>query len=337
MASKAVASTLNSTPPLVPISIYNWTSPVGGENLAQRPNGNLVVTVTGAPDLYQIDPSQTGTEAASVIYSFEGYQSLWGIVQPQPDIFYVISANASSPPTYRPPLGTNTLWRIELTSAGDTLSPDPAAIKVSKVVDIREAFTFDGLSLVNAERGLLVTGDAHSGALYVIDVHSHSYDIVFISSQLNETDASDYILDHFGINGIKYFHHAVYYTNSALQTFGRIPISPKTGRVTGDLEVLTNVPRPDDFLIDSKKTALLTELECGLVRYDMRAGKTPNTSLELLFPLPAINAVLWGSGSTACTLYCLFNQGASLEMISGLVQVDFSGSGFKGGLLDGNC
>ena len=333
-----IASPLRSqSKTFTPESIYNFTFPIGGENMVQRSNGKLIVTTTGAPNVYQIDPSQTGEAAISLLHTFDGYESLYGIVQPESDVFYIMSANNSLPPTWLPPPSTNSLWRLDLTAAGNALSPDPSSIRIEKTMDVDDALTLDGLSVVNSKRGLLITGDAHTGKLYIIDVDNKICTNVFQSDDLDVTSNSDYILDHFGINGIKVFRSGVYYTNTAKHFFGRVPISLVTGKPNGKSEVLANIPYPDDFLIDSGRTALLTQLEHGVYKYNLGAGRKVNGDLTMLFPLLGANALLWGSGSTSCTLYCLYNQGGYFDKASGLVKVDMEGSGFNGGLESGRC
>ena len=320
---------------LTPEPIFDFTPPASGENLVVRPNGKVLITAQGAPDLYQIDPSQKN--ASAVLHSFSESQVLFGIVQLEPDVFYVLSASLGPPPNYQPPPAANILWRVDLTSAGDALAPSSDAVRVSKVVDVSDARTLDGLAVLNAEKGLLVTGDAQTGTVFVIDVRQGIYSAPYQAAELAPTNASDYILDHVGINGIKYANPYLYFSNVAKSTFGRVALSNTDGSALRHPCVLADIPRPDDLFIYSDQTALLTSLENGVYSLDIGGHQKGKRTPTQLFTLVGANALTFGSDKEACMLYVLFNQIALGNTSSGLVKVDVRGTGFKGGLANGKC
>lgn len=53
-----------------------------------------------------------------------------------------------------------------------------SAVKDSKVVDISQAQLLDGLFTVNQPNGLLMSGDAQTGTLYLIDIQKHTANAV---------------------------------------------------------------------------------------------------------------------------------------------------------------
>ena len=104
------------------------------------------------------------------MHSFEGYTSLFGIVELQTDIFYVIASNYTSAPDYFGFEGSVSILEVDLRGV-----PNPVItqgeIKVSKIVDIPQAQLLDGFAVVNKKAGLLISGDAQTGTLYLINVH----------------------------------------------------------------------------------------------------------------------------------------------------------------------
>ena len=66
------------------------------ENIKPRLNGQILVTINTSPVLYQIDPFRT--QVGSIIHTFHGYTSLFGIVELQPDVFYLIAGNYTGAP-----------------------------------------------------------------------------------------------------------------------------------------------------------------------------------------------------------------------------------------------
>ena len=106
------------------------------ENMRVRSNGQLLVTLDTAPDLYQINPfhSQTG----GIFYRFEGYTSLFGIVEEMTDVFYVIASNVSGPPNSYGYEGSVSIFKVDLQNIPD-LAISQSAVKVSKIVDVLEA------------------------------------------------------------------------------------------------------------------------------------------------------------------------------------------------------
>src|SRR2546429_191408 len=61
------------------------------ENLAVRPNGNLLVTILNTPELYQVDPLDPREPA--LIHKFPRALGLLGIAEVDHDVFAVIAGN----------------------------------------------------------------------------------------------------------------------------------------------------------------------------------------------------------------------------------------------------
>ena len=188
------------------------------ENMIVRSSGNVLVTLDTSPDLYQINPflNQTG----GIAHRFEGYTSLFGIVEEKTDVFYVIASNFSGPPDYEGYGGSVSIFEVDLRNV-----PDPTisqgAVKASKIVNVPEAQLLDGLTIVDQRRGLLMSGDAQTGTLYLIDTHKHTEDAVLQEELLMGTsEAVAAGLAHIGVNGLKFHNGTLYFTNTAKGLYG---------------------------------------------------------------------------------------------------------------------
>lgn len=226
---------------------------ISDSNLAPRRNGNIIVTTQSAPDLFEIESH--GNRTGWLLTTFANEANAFGVVELEQDVFYVGTANYTHAPTWSGVQGSNKIFRVNMTSRTPV---------VSTVVEISEAYTCDGLTVLNATSGLIMTGDTQPGTLYLIDVTDSSYKPVYHNEQLNETALNASELSHVGLNGLKYYKGYLYFTVTSRGTFGRLPLSTSTGRVSGNFEILYNITLPDDIEVDSD-VALLTELKSGVV------------------------------------------------------------------------
>ena len=87
------------------------------------------------------------------------------------DVFYVIASNYTSAPDYYGFQGSVSILEVDLRGVPDPVNTQ-GDIKVSKIVDIPQAQLLDGFAVVNETFGLLISGDAQTGTLYLINVHT---------------------------------------------------------------------------------------------------------------------------------------------------------------------
>jgi hypothetical protein len=141
--------------------------------LAIRQNGQILVTILSAPELYQVDPFHTDNPP-TLIHHIPGAMSLLGIVELQQDVFYVIAGNVSIE-TLQATNGSYSLWKVEM-DTGDVVdgAMNPPAI-ISKVTDIPEGVALNGIAVLNESRGLAVIGDAGAGQVFTVDVETGTY------------------------------------------------------------------------------------------------------------------------------------------------------------------
>lgn len=295
------------------------------ENMIIRSSGQILVTLDTAPDLYQIDPfrNQTG----GVAYHFEGYTSLFGIVEGTTDIFHVIASNFSGPPDYYGYEGSVSIFKVDFRNVADPTASQ-SGVRVSKAVDVPEAQLLDGLAIVNQPRGLLMSGDAQTGTLYLIDIQKHTANAVLQDALLSGTSQEVAAgLAHVGINGIKFHNGQLYFTNTAKGLFGSVPVDEATGKPTGRPSILSNYNGTyvDDFSFDSSGNQFISDDENGVVL------RVPGTNqgrhlTRLLTILPGADSNAFGrTALDKCTLYSTF-----AGTPSGLASIDVGKEGFCG-------
>jgi len=232
--------------------IHQFPNGTWVENLAIRQNGQILVTVLSAPELYQVDPFHTNSPP-TLIHRFPGAMGLLGIVELQRDVFYVIAGNLSVV-TLSTINGSYSVWKVEMGS-GKVLDGtiDPPAI-VSKVVDIPEGVLLNGMAVLNKSRGLVVIGDAGAGQVFTLDVETGKYSKTIDDPTTKPTPALQ-----LGINGLKVRDGYLYYTSSAQAVFNRIPINGADGSPAGPAEAVATSIFGDDFSFDPAGNAYIAQ------------------------------------------------------------------------------
>ena len=299
------------------------------EGIVQRPSGKLLVTINTHPLLYEIDPYSN--QVGGIVHRFAGYQSLFGIVESaQPDLYYLIANNFTGIPDFWGFPGSNSIFSVDLRQVPDPTTPHGnRLVKVTKVVDIPEAGLLDGITIVNAQKGILITGDAQSGTLYLIDTTKGTAKAILKDALLAGT-ATDRAasLAHTGINGIKYYKpcQELYTTNTAKGLLVTIGLDHHTGMPTTKPVVAEDRgigSYLDDLSFDRDGNQYICEPLKG-VRFRPKEGGRNGSSRKsnLLVPLSNANANFFGRlDRDKCILYITF--GAPLPKDRpGVVKVD---------------
>jgi len=319
--------TISATPiskrapaPLPNTPIYLFSDGLQAENIKPRASGQLLVTVNTAPELYQINPfaNQTG----GLVHRFEGYTSLFGILELQPDIFYVTVGNFTGAPDFWGFAGSFSIWKVDLRGIPDP-TLNPSAVQVSKIVDVPDAGLLDGFDVINVKAGLLVTGDTQSGTMFLIDVKQGTATAAYQDAILQGT-ASDRAagLAHIGTNGLKVHGTDLYFTNTAKNTYGKIPLGCLiTAKRACCASIIANYGTiTDDLAFDGNGDQFICTPFQG-IQFRPADGGVGGGLLTQLF---GANSVAFGrTGGDRCVLYATFVGGTS-----GVARVDTSAQGY---------
>ncbi|KAF4994948.1 hypothetical protein FDECE_12950 [Fusarium decemcellulare] len=217
--------------------IYSWDQAgTWAENIAIRENGNLLVTLTDRPELYEINPFK---KSARLVHQFDGYTSVLGITELAPNIFTVATGNVSVNPIEPSPKSFS-VWKLDFNRGhhGDA--------RVFKVTDLPDAVFLNGLTTLNSASDTILVGDCSAGHVLRLDTKSGEYTVVLDDPLLKPVAG---VSPQIGVNGIKTVGDWLYFTNTFQAIFGRVPINRTTGKATGPFQVLVNNTVSDDLIV----------------------------------------------------------------------------------------
>ena len=225
-------------------SIYEFSN-FNLENLAPRSNGHLLLSATNQPYLCDLDPS-----AASITPTFlphlSDVTSVLGIAETSQDIFAVAAGNYSS--AQQAVAGSFSVWSVNMNT------PQPTVKLITK---IPEAKGLNGAAALNGNSATVLVADSILGAVWKVNVATGQYSIAVQDPAL-APDASQPSGTSIGINGLRTDATSLYFTNSALGTYGQIPIN-SDGTAAGAAVILASRPFSsgiwDDFDRDAQGNA----------------------------------------------------------------------------------
>ncbi|PNP56219.1 hypothetical protein THARTR1_03744 [Trichoderma harzianum] len=212
--------------------IHQFTNGTTVENIAVRSNGNLLVTLTDRPELYEVNPFNP--KSPKLIHHFSGYLTLLGITEVSPDVFTLNAGNFSAETGVSP--GSWTVWQVAFHNE---------QTKISKVTDIPEAQFLNGMTTLQTTPNTILTADSAGGVVYSVNTHTGEYKVVLEDETFKPAPGAPLPI---GVNGIRYLDHYVYYTNSFDPLFGRVPVS-KSGYAVGDYQTIVTGVFGDDFAV----------------------------------------------------------------------------------------
>jgi hypothetical protein len=240
LAGPHVGRTGPSKLPLPSKDIFQFPKNSWIENLAVRSDGDLLLTLLTAPQLYLLDPSSRSPQP-QLVYNFPDTAGLLGITELQQDMFYVITTtNASLPNTYA-------LWEIGLSGHhGDTKA---VARKVTAVPDVVLANSVIPL-YQDYSGGTVLISDSGMGVVWQVDVNTGDYSIIVDVPEMKPVSGATV-----GINGLQIRGGFLYWTNSGANLFYRVKVNDQ-GTATGPVQIVGDVGTfPDDFAFDWEGTA----------------------------------------------------------------------------------
>ncbi|KAJ3873223.1 hypothetical protein F5051DRAFT_432365 [Lentinula edodes] len=220
------------------------------ENLAVRQTGEIIVTFDSEPTIYQIEPEVNGT--GTFIYTFEGYTDLHGIVEVQPDQFYVTAGNLSLV-THIDVLGSCSVFHV------------------NKVADFPNSRILNGMALLSQEEGLVYI--ARVGIVNILNVNTGENFVAINNSLTNQPPGASEISNcvH-GVHVVQLTPNSqkyLYFSNYAQGIIGRVPIHD-SGLASGAAEVVAgNLTTPEDFILDTEGNIFLALFQANqFIRID---------------------------------------------------------------------
>ena len=206
------------------------------ENIAVRRNGQILTTVTTAPEIYQVDPCKE--RAPVLLHSFPA-TSVVGLAELHPDVFYVTSGNSTSGSDGRilAVPGSFAVWKLDLRGK---------QVRVSKIATVPKARLLNGVAVLDYRKRLLLIADSILGLIWQLNVHTREVE-VFADDPLAK--ASPGAKDPTGINGIKVRNGAVYWTNTDQKIIARLDLKHNGTPKGPAVVVVKGIIGADDFNI----------------------------------------------------------------------------------------
>lgn len=266
--------------------LYKFGDGTWAENLAVRANGQILVSRLDTPEVLQLDP--TGASEPIVIASWNSttYKGCLGISETSQDMFYVVTSGFFDK-NFVLTSGVNSIWKIDMRNF--TVSKKTGEVKtkaiVSKLVDIPTSDYLNGATTLS-ETSILVA-NVYNGWVYRVDTRTGAYNIA-INDEKMKFDTVPNPASNLGVNGIKIKDGYLYWTNTAVGTLNRIRITNK-GAAVGNSEVVSNVPRPDDFIFKKNGIAFI-----GQNQMDELSVLYPNSSAAQVIAGSNISTILAG-------------------------------------------
>lgn len=254
------------------------------ENMAARSNGHLALTVVNQPQLYDFDPTAS-SPTPNLLHQFPDATSLAGIAETAPDVFAVVVGNQSS--AGLGVAGSFSVWSVNLNTPEAT---------VDLITTIPDAEALNGMTTVSGgSSDIVLIADSSLGAVWRVNVASGDYSIAIQDSHFTNSSTAR------GINGVHVSDGELYFTNSAQESYGHVPITGD-GSANGDVEVY-GIPAGsyDDFAFDSEGNSWIATHPGSVTEWSTGGSASDVTGGGMEQP----TSVKFGRGSTQeeSTLY----------------------------------
>ncbi|KAK9437114.1 hypothetical protein VB005_11932 [Metarhizium brunneum] len=239
--------------------VYQFAKGTWLENIAERTNGDLLVTLVDRPELYQID--HRNPVNATLVHKFPGYTSLLGISETSPDVFAIITEKSNISAEGR--TGSCAIWTVSFD--GDKRA------QVSKITDVPEANFLNGMTTLDAKAGKILVSDSGRGLVLRVDIPYANYTTVLDNETFKPIPNASIP---FGVNGIRVHNGYLYYTNTLASIYGRVKINLDTGEAVAPFETISSDILGDDFAIDRQGNAYIAANSKNEVVRVSRRGRT---------------------------------------------------------------
>ncbi|KAI0912394.1 hypothetical protein F4823DRAFT_634413 [Ustulina deusta] len=194
------------------------------ENIAVRPNGDLLVTMLSpTPSLYTLKRPYSTTREFSLLHTFDNATGLLGIAETNVDSFAMLSVQLTN--TLQPVLGSSTIWGVSFQHDNMTTR------KIATILDVELP---NGITSVPGSSAVLVA-DGRGGTITRCDTRAGASEVVL---QRIESAPLPSEPESTGINGIHYRKGYLYWSNSAFVSIFRIRVDEQ-GYPAADAEVET--------------------------------------------------------------------------------------------------
>lgn len=233
------------------------------ENLAVRPNGNVLITTFDHAHIYELVPNSGN--APRLVATLPDADVAIGIAQISPDVFAVEAGYLNRTNFHLD--GTGRIDTVDFTCPSSVGQP-----KIKTVAALPQAQFTNGMAALPLLSHIVLSADSATGTIYRTNTRTGKVDVAFKDPKLAPKDNPDPFLALLGVNGLKTYRDYLYVTSTSAQFLGRYRIDA-LGNPLSALEVLAtyDAPRsPDDFAVARNGSVF------GAVPLDSVSEATPN-------------------------------------------------------------
>ncbi|KAH7088097.1 hypothetical protein FB567DRAFT_331338 [Paraphoma chrysanthemicola] len=196
------------------------TVPTWLENIAVRPNGDLLVTqLAPAPVLYTVKNPSSKHATLEPIYQWKepNVTVLLGITETYPDTFAIITGNATANATGY--AGTFAVWEAKFSS------PKSSNPSIRKIANVPEAMFLNGVIPLPGHPDILLIPDSQFGLLFRLNTRTSKSEVIANRPEFKPYPERQNKTVGFGINGVRIRDGYLYFSNSNLITIFRIALA----------------------------------------------------------------------------------------------------------------
>ncbi len=262
------------------------------ENIAIRPNGNLLLTsLAPQASLYEVSDPAGASPSVAQLFSIGGVGSLLGIAETSHDVFAVVGGNFSL--TAGGIKGTFGLWSVDFNgnNTGKRRSPAPKLITA-----LPDATLLNGATTLPQRRSTVLIADSTLGRVWRVDTATGTVDVAVQVREMSSGSANPV-----GINGLHVRDGHLWWTNYAQVSLFRIRITDDGLPAPGaQAEKMAQLPSSfaDDFIF-------------GPADHDVAWVATDGNNTVLAVKADGDTAVVAGTQNSATVAYataCAFGR-----------------------------
>jgi hypothetical protein len=260
LLSSTVISLTTSLTIKTPKVIYNTTGFL--ENLAIRPNGNVLVTRIDVPQLWEINPAN-GSGVLVHDFQSSSINTILGITEYEKDV-YAVGGGTINQSTVMGEPGTWAVWKVDMRVKRGALA------KVELITTIPEAVFLNGMAVLpppamktdegSSQGNSILVSDSTAGVIYVVSPSRKTYSVFYSNpdTMLPPPNAAPPL----GVNGVRISSghgnpRHLYYSTTFPTGFYRVRLDGRNV-VEGVPELLFSADVPlDDFALAKDGTAYL--------------------------------------------------------------------------------
>lgn len=234
------------------------------ENMAVRPNGNVLITTFDHATIYELDPKSGSTPR--LVATLPDADVAIGIAEISPDVF-AVEAGYLNKTNYHLG-GSGRIDTLDFTRLDGNGPP-----RVKTVAALPDAQLANGMTALPQLSHIVLSADSVTGTIYRTNTNTGKVDVAIKDPKLVPKANPDPFLSLLGVNGLRTHNEYLYVTSTSAQFLGRYKIDAN-GNPLSALEILVTYdsPRsPDDFAVARNGSVF------GAIPLDSVAMVTPNS------------------------------------------------------------